>query len=80
MCPPRRNRSYTATREERARDAQIWKLSLNSAGSNGPMNQRPDSAEAVGTKVRLHKEAGSIPVSKLDRNITTHSQNRRTVT
>ena len=41
------DQSYTATREERMRYAHVWKLSLNSSGSNGQMNQRPDYAEAV---------------------------------
>ena len=41
--------SYTATKEERAPFQHLWKLSLNSSGPNGPMNQRPASAEAVRT-------------------------------
>ncbi len=51
------DQSYTATREEEMRYAHVWKVSLNSSGSNGPMNQRPDYAEAVREKERLPKEA-----------------------
>ena len=32
--------SYTATREERRRNENSWKLSLNAEGANGPMDQR----------------------------------------
>ena len=36
------DRSYCATRKERARFQHIWKLTLNSSGPNGPVNQRED--------------------------------------
>ena len=38
--------SYTATREERRRNENSWKLSWNAEGANGPMDQRDVSKEA----------------------------------
>ena len=55
----------------RRRYANIWKLSLNSSGKEGSMNQRSDYAEPVRAKNRPHKEAGKessdIPPSQRTR-------------
>ena len=46
--------SYIATPKERVRNEKNWVLSLNKEGVQGPMNQRPDFAEAKQILKRLH--------------------------
>ena len=48
--------SCTATRWERSRNENSWKLVLNSEGANGPVDQRDDFKEAKKTCDRLYTE------------------------
>ena len=48
--------SYTATREERSRHQKSWKLSLNSEGVQGPLNQRSDLKGAKQTCKKMSQE------------------------
>ena len=52
--------SYTATREERNRKGNSWKLSLNADGANGPLDQRDDFKDAKETCKRLYHEHTAI--------------------
>ena len=47
--------SHTATKEERRRNENSWKLSLNAEGTQGPLNQRSDFKQAKQTcKILYH--------------------------
>ena len=48
--------SYIAMREERTRNGKMLVLSLNKAGVQGPLHQRPDFVEATRELKRLHDE------------------------
>ena len=48
--------SYIATRWERSRNENSWKLVLNSEGTNGPVDQRDDYKEAKKTCDKLNRE------------------------
>ena len=50
--------SYIATAAERARRKNTWVLEHNSAGPNGPMNQREDYQETKRIKECLYQESG----------------------
>ena len=52
--------SYIATRLERSRNENSWKLSLNAEGIQGPLNQRSDFKQAKQTCKRLYQEHTAI--------------------
>ena len=52
--------SYTATKEERCRNENAWKLSSNAEGVQGPLNQRNDFKDAKQTCKRLYHEKTTI--------------------
>ena len=52
--------SYTATREERRRNENSWKLSLNAEGANGPMVQRDAFEDAKERCERPYHERTAI--------------------
>ena len=54
-----KDHSYVATKAERSRHENSWKMVFNSSGPNGPMDQRDDCEEAQRTRERLHKEQGN---------------------
>ena len=47
---------YTATREERSRNDNSWKLSLNAESANGPLDQRDDLKDEKETCKILYRE------------------------
>ena len=52
--------SYKATKEQRSRNENSWKLSLNAEGANGPLDQRDDFKDAKETCKRLYHEHTAI--------------------
>ena len=52
--------SYVATWQERSRNGNSWKLSLNAEGIQGPLNQRSNFIEAQQKCKRLHDEHTAI--------------------
>ena len=48
--------SYVATRCERSRNENSWKLVLNSVSANGPLDHRDDCKEAKKTCNRIYKK------------------------
>ena len=51
--------SYFATRLEKNRNENSWKVVLNSEGANGPVNQRDDCKKAKKTCDRQYKECAT---------------------
>ena len=50
--------TYVCSAEEHKRCQNSWVLILNSQGTNGPMKQREDYADAIRIKERLYEEFG----------------------
>ena len=55
----RKDHSHDATRGERNRNENSWRLALNAEGANGPLDQRDENEEAKKTCNKLYKECAA---------------------
>ena len=71
------NHMYRPTRSERSRHSVNWRLSLNQAGPQEPLNQRHDFAQAKRECKRLHDEYMEKRLNKKYRTIPCDQQVRQ---
>ena len=68
---------WDATKAERSRHANSWKMVFNCSGPNDPMDQRDDCEEAKKTLERLYKEQGKCN-AKIQTQRSTLTMSRKT--